>query len=125
MPQKRILVVDDDCMILALVEDLLLDLDHVPLLASNGVEVRALIAEHGPPDAMIVDYDIGGVAGTDLYVTITETLGFRVPAVLFTGHGHVVRPLADAAGMGFLAKPASNDAIRAVIAEMLAQTVAA
>jgi two-component system, response regulator PdtaR len=91
----KILVADDDRLILAMLRDLLEELGHTVVEASNGVEAVEL-ARREQPDLAIVDFLMPRLNGIDALREI-RAAGPRVPGVLLSAiSDHTVRALPGA-----------------------------
>lgn len=63
---KKILVVDDDPSVLALVSEIISNMGHLPLLARNSLEALGLFDIHSPVDAVVTDIRMEGMDGIEL-----------------------------------------------------------
>lgn len=82
----KILVVDDDADIRALVETRLRRLGHRVVSAGSGEEALGLIAEKGSPELVVLDVLMPGMSGLELLGTIREDPDLsRVPAIFLSG----------------------------------------
>jgi DNA-binding response OmpR family regulator len=81
---KRIFVVEDEGMILALIEDLLQDLGCVIAASAATLDDALAKAEHVDADAAILDVNLAGHASTDV-AAVLERRG--VPFLFATGYG--------------------------------------
>jgi len=105
--ERRILVVDDDPMMLRLLTKHLRGANFEVLTADNGAEAMHLMMAEGPP-LVISDWSMPGMSGLDLCKAIrkTEGIGF-VYLIILTAHAEkerVVEAL-NAGANDFLAKP--------------------
>jgi signal transduction histidine kinase len=104
----RIMVVDDEPDVRAIVRDLLELEGHDVVIASNGEEALSLAAEQ-PPDVLLTDVVMPGMRGPDLARRLAE----RHPSMrVVLMSSHVDDELAgthDLAGATFLAKPFSGE----------------
>jgi len=119
----RILVVDDEDLILKALRRVLEDDGHDVVTASDGEEAWAHVAA-GSVDLVITDMFMPGVDGIELLTRMLDLeSGPRVIAM--SGGGRVVRntdALTDAAVMGadqILEKPFTPDAVRTAVAMAL------
>ncbi|MCA2216582.1 response regulator transcription factor [Jidongwangia harbinensis] len=79
----RLLVVDDERDIRDLVVKRLERDGHQVLAAGGGPEALVVVAEHGLPDAVILDIDMPGMDGFDVLDRLRE-LGPDMPALFLT-----------------------------------------
>jgi CheY-like chemotaxis protein len=78
----KVLIADDDQTIRALLRDMLADMGHVVVAATNGAEaVDLACSEH--PDAVILDFLMPKLSGLDALKAMRER-GLLMPAVLLT-----------------------------------------
>jgi two-component system, response regulator PdtaR len=78
----KVLIADDDQTIRALLRDMLADMGHVVVAASNGAEaVDLAVSEH--PDAVILDFLMPKLSGLDALQAMRDR-GLRMPAVILT-----------------------------------------
>jgi DNA-binding NtrC family response regulator len=116
----RILVIDDDEYIRAAVRDVLSDVGHVVLVASNGREGLARYRDHHP-DLVITDIFMPERNGLDVILELPP----HVKIIAMSGGGQLDRGnhLDDAIHFGAcrgLAKPFTVDALMGAVDETLA-----
>jgi len=114
MPKKnvsKVLVVDDDPLILDLVKELLSSSEYQPILASSGVEALEIAKKHTSIDLLLTDIMMPGITGIDLakqfstlypHVKILFMSGFTLPSSLYSIAGK---------GVAFLQKPFRTDTL--------------
>ncbi|GEO82929.1 PAS domain-containing hybrid sensor histidine kinase/response regulator [Pararhodospirillum oryzae] len=120
-----VMVIDDDP---AILDGLTLVLEgwDCDVLAFEDIRgLREGLASGGllaPPDVIIADYRLDGAeTGVEAVALIREAVGEPVPAVLLTGDTAPQRLReADASGLPVLHKPVKPDALRAVLADLVA-----
>ncbi len=78
----KILIADDDRLVRTMLSDLLSDLGHIVVEATNGQEAVALCAREAP-DVLVLDFLMPKLSGLDALRAIRET-GAHTPAVLLT-----------------------------------------
>jgi two-component system, response regulator PdtaR len=78
----KVLIADDDQTIRALLSDMLEDLGHVVVAATNGAEAVDLCARE-EPDLVILDFLMPKLSGLDALKAMRER-GLSMPAVLLT-----------------------------------------
>jgi signal transduction histidine kinase len=111
LPPRRILVVDDDPLVLASVADMLLDLGHAVTAASSGADALARLEAGLSVDIVLSDLAMPGMTGIEL----AECLRRRDPGtrvLLMTGFGDV------AGRFPRLAKPFTESALVRALAEL-------
>jgi two-component system, sensor histidine kinase and response regulator len=110
---KRVLVVDDNANVRAILCDLLQVL-HFQAEASNGgaralAEIRLAIDRGAPYDAILLDWQMPGIDGVETarLIQADELLRPKPRIVLMTAHGRedVLEAAKDVALSGFLLKP--------------------
>lgn len=114
----RILVVDDEDVLLDMIASLLEELGYHPLKATNGRQALVrLAAEPEPPALIITDVMMPQMGGAELVRAIRADVRLRaVPVILMSAAGRLRDShLAD----GFLHKPFDLD----TLAEMVARFV--
>lgn len=84
-PHVRILIVDDDQMIRAILARLFLQEGYQPLEATNGDSALAMIREHAPEVALL-DVRMPGPSGMEVLREAKKLAG-DLPVVMMTGHG--------------------------------------
>ncbi len=80
--QVKVLIADDDRLVRTMLSDLLSDLGHAVVAATNGLEAVSLCA-HEAPDLLILDFLMPKLSGLDALHAIRKS-GVRTPAVLLT-----------------------------------------
>jgi signal transduction histidine kinase/ligand-binding sensor domain-containing protein/CheY-like chemotaxis protein len=113
----RLLLVEDDATVAAVVQGLLLAQGHAVVHAPHGL--AALTALAGDRfDLALLDLDLPGLSGCDL-ARMIRTQGHDLPLLALTARTDpVAEPQARAAGMsGFLRKPVTGRALAAAVAE--------
>ena len=78
----KVLIADDDRLVRTMVTDLLADLGHAVVEATNGAEAVALCAREAP-DLLILDLLMPKLSGLDALHAL-RAQGVRAPAVLLT-----------------------------------------
>jgi CheY-like chemotaxis protein len=78
----KVLIADDDRLVRTMVSDLLVDLGHAVVAASNGAEAVDLGARE-TPDVLILDFLMPKMSGLDALHAL-RARGVRAPAVLLT-----------------------------------------
>jgi two-component system, response regulator PdtaR len=112
----KVLVADDDRLVRAMVADLLADLGHSVVAASDGAEAVDL-ARREAPDVLVLDFLMPRLSGLDALATLRGE-GIDTPAVLLTAiSGGTVRGVngADAA-QAVLPKPVTRRGLERALA---------
>ncbi len=78
----KVLIADDDRLVRAMVGDLLAELGHGVVSATNGVEAVELCAREAP-DLLILDFLMPKLSGLDALAALRGR-GVRAPAILLT-----------------------------------------
>ena len=78
----KVLIADDDQTIRALLFDMLVELGHAVVAATNGAEAVELCARE-QPDLVFLDFLMPKLSGLDALKAMRER-GLRMPAVLLT-----------------------------------------
>jgi two-component system, response regulator PdtaR len=111
----KVLIADDDQTIRALLTDMLVDLGHEVVAASNGAEAVELCARE-QPDVVILDFLMPKLSGLDALKAMREG-GFARPAVLLTAiSDSSMRELDGFEADAVLAKPFKKRTIEKALA---------
>lgn len=78
----KVLIADDDRLVRAMVSDLLSELGHAVVEASNGTEAVA-VCEREQPDLLVLDLLMPKLSGLDALQAL-RARGVKAPAVLLT-----------------------------------------
>jgi signal transduction histidine kinase/ligand-binding sensor domain-containing protein/ActR/RegA family two-component response regulator len=118
----RLLLVEDDTIVAAVISGLLERQGHRVSHVGNGLAALAELAQGGF-DAVLLDLDLPGVDGFQIARLIRqrEPAGQRMPVVAVTARsGSEDEMAARAAGMdGFLRKPLSGEQLAAMLAQVV------
>jgi CheY-like chemotaxis protein len=118
---SKLLVVDDDPDILALVQLRLQRAGHRVIGASSGAEALAIVAERGVPDLAVLDVSMPGMSGLELLSTLREQQSKDLPAVFLSAR---VQPedieRGRALGASYLTKPFIASALLNAVERALA-----
>jgi CheY-like chemotaxis protein len=118
----RLLLVEDDTIIAAVISGLLQQQGHSVFHVANGLAALAELA-HASFDAVLLDLDLPGVDGFQIARLIRqrEHDGQRLPIVAVTARsGSEDEARAQAAGMdGFLRKPLSGEQLAEALAKVV------
>jgi signal transduction histidine kinase len=109
----RVLVVDDDALVMTGAAALIEDLGHTTVEASSGVEALALLASGVEVDVVITDHAMPAMTGLQLAARIGDQYP-GLPVILATGYAELPK---DPAILGLLklSKPCSQQEIAAAI----------
>jgi CheY-like chemotaxis protein len=113
---KRVLVVDDERLIALYDQDLLEGWGCTVLGPASSVAEALELLEADPPDAAVLDFDLGGESSEPIAEALRKV---NRPFVVTTGYErHHLGPCT--AGARMLGKPVDAEALRSALTEMLA-----
>uniref|UniRef100_UPI003F8D084F MHYT domain-containing protein n=1 Tax=Ancylobacter mangrovi TaxID=2972472 RepID=UPI003F8D084F len=115
----RILVVDDDPLVLSATAAMLEDLGYGVCEASSGPEALVILDREGPFDAVLTDQAMPGMTGVQLAAAIRERQP-ELPIVLGTGYAEL--PADAGTGMLRLGKPFGREALHRAISTAMRRT---
>ena len=119
-PPTRILLVDDDPLIVRSTADMLQDLGHTVLEADSAAAALSIL-EHDPTiGLMITDYAMPGTTGLQL-VRAARVLAAHLPVILATGFADLPEG-AIPPDLPRLAKPYSQNQLASLIARLTARS---
>jgi two-component system, cell cycle response regulator CpdR len=110
MMGRRVLVVDDDLLVLEVVAFMLEELGCEPLRARSGTEALGTIANDQTIDVLITDINMPGLDGSTL-ATWARSIRPELPIILITGDVTASR------GFPLLRKPFTPPDLERVMAE--------
>jgi signal transduction histidine kinase len=103
---RRILIVDDDQLVMTGIAAMIEDLGHTPIEAHSGAEALAKLASDLNVDVVITDHAMPAMTGLQLAKSIQESYS-GIPIILATGYAEL--PIDPASlGMIRLAKPCNQ-----------------
>ena len=108
----RVLVVDDDALVMTGASALIEDLGHTTIEASSGFEALALLASGLEVDVVITDHAMPAMTGMQLAARIGDQYP-GLPVILATGYAEL--PKDPVPGLLKLSKPCSQQEIAAAI----------
>ena len=117
-PPSRILVVDDDPLIIRSTADMLEDLGHSVLEADCGAKALAILAGGAPVDLLVTDYAMPGMTGLEVAVA-AQRLRPGLQVVLASGFVDLASGVAPS-DLPRLTKPYRQEELATVIDRMLA-----
>jgi CheY-like chemotaxis protein len=114
----RVIVIDDEDVLLEMMATLIEEAGHYAMTASSGKEALALLrAEDEPPALIILDVMMPQLNGAELTQVIKNNPQFcDIPVVLMSAAG---RPPDGHAADAFLNKPFDVDVLEALIEDIL------
>lgn len=114
----KVLLVDDDQLILATLSRGLAAGGFTTVVAANGAEALRKCIED-PPSVAIIDYDMPGMTGLDVLRTLQASAAFPVMLLSAYGDDTIVKEAVELGAMAYLVKPVDPSklvpTIRAVI----------
>jgi signal transduction histidine kinase len=114
----RVLVVDDDPIVLAGTAAMLEDLGHVATEASSGESALRLLLSAAGFDLVITDHAMPGMTGTELAARIRGSWP-KLPVVIATGYAEL--PSDGDPGLPRLLKPYRQQELAALVARLVGQ----
>ena len=110
---KRILVVDDDPLILESTSGMLESLEHTATTAASGEEALALIEQGFRPDLVLLDVHMPGIGGLETLVQLRQR-DATLPILLTTAYpSETLQELVkEQPGVHLLMKPCDAEALR-------------
>jgi signal transduction histidine kinase/ActR/RegA family two-component response regulator len=123
LPQNmRVLVMDDDPMIVAALTRDLADRGCEPKGATSTVEAEEILSRGFKADALIVDFDLGGKETGLAFLGRMERKYFRkIPGLILTGGTDATTLAAmTTSGVPWLTKPADPDVLASALAGIVA-----
>jgi CheY-like chemotaxis protein len=120
---EKVLVIDDDPMVLDVATEVLLSRGHSVLPANSGPEGLRLARLHAP-HLILVDQRMPGMDGLTVVARLKEDPVLRkIPVIAFTsGTSLDAERLVKAGCLGYIPKPFEIAAFARVVAEFLAAT---
>jgi signal transduction histidine kinase len=115
----RVLVVDDDPIVLAGTAAMLEDLGHVATEASSGESALRLLLSAAGFDLVITDHAMPGMTGTELAARIRGSWP-KLPVVIATGYAEL--PGDGDPGLPRLSKPYRQQELAALVARLVGPT---
>jgi signal transduction histidine kinase len=112
----RILLVDDDALVMSASIAMLEELGHRVLSAPSATRALELIKRQVPVDLVITDHAMPGMSGTELAAEL-RSLRPGLPVLLATGYADL--PGVSATSLPRLEKPFRLDKLAATIAQMM------
>jgi CheY-like chemotaxis protein len=117
---RYILVLDDEPLVREIICEFLESDGYGTAPAATAGEAMAALNERGMPGLMILDYNLAGIDGINVYHKLTAAAGRAVPAVLMTGMlSDRIAAEASGLGMTILNKPVKLDYLVEIVGRML------
>jgi signal transduction histidine kinase/ActR/RegA family two-component response regulator len=119
-PRCRVLLVDDDPLVMSSTMAMLEDLGHKVEQATSAIAALTMLRSGTSVDLVITDHAMPGLTGTELARLIRQTWP-SLPIVLVTGYPEL--PAGEGQGMPWLTKPYQREDLSARIAAALGHDV--
>lgn len=110
---SRVLLIDDDPVVLSGLATLLRNAGHAVTEAESGSAGLASFREN-PADIVLTDFTMPGLTGWDVARTV-KAINPRVPVVYVTGAAHAIAPHQRAAVEAIIEKPCGSKVLDTVI----------
>ena len=118
----KVLIVDDDFEIVALLIEILKKEGHTVDSACEPIEGMSKAREF-KPDLIVLDYHMPGSTGAHLFESLRRNQASRLTPILFmsgeASPDQILREISDTECSQFLAKPVHLDDFRRAVAELL------
>lgn len=118
--RRHVLVVDDDSSMLRMIKDILGD--HYDVAAAISGKVALKFLESRRTDIILLDYEMPGQSGAEVYEKILQNPALRhIPVVFLTGVSDRERISAVLAmrPRGYLLKPIDSERLKKTVAEIV------
>jgi CheY-like chemotaxis protein len=113
----KVLIVDDDHLVMTGISAMIEDLGHTPIEAHSGAEALAKLAADVEVDVVITDHAMPAMTGLQLAKSIQETYS-EIPIILATGYAELPADV-NSLGVIRLAKPCNQYEIALAIQSAL------
>lgn len=114
---KRILIIDDDPIVLKYLENLFGDNGYETFTAANGIEGREMV-DHCKPNLITLDLQMPEQWGPRFYRDLTKTKAYRdIPIIVISGLSGSKYSLPKAAG--YLSKPFDAEELLKMVREQI------
>ncbi|HMO02829.1 MAG TPA: UDP-3-O-acyl-N-acetylglucosamine deacetylase [Oligoflexia bacterium] len=120
LPEKTILVVDDDPAVLKSVAGVLSDVGYRSLTADNGLEALEIISKN-PPHVALIDIWMPGLDGLQTLEKVQENFP-NVKTIVMSGHANIAAAVKATrlGALNFIEKPFDRDLLLKVIGNCFA-----
>jgi CheY-like chemotaxis protein len=112
----RVLVVDDDPLVVASTAAMLEDVGHVVIEALSGTRALELLRQDASVDVVVTDHAMPGMTGAELARQISQNWP-QLPVILATGYAEL--PNGENPGLPRLSKPYRQEELSALIAKVV------
>ncbi len=122
-PKKRILIVDDEPNVRLMLETALVSVGYAVTAASDGQGALDMLSQRGSDhDLVLLDLLMPRMDGMELLRQL-RSRGIGIPVVILTAHGSIPEAVAamKLGAIDFLTKPIPPDALRRIVAEVIAR----
>ena len=108
---KKVLVVDDDPVVIRLVKEILKNLGYQVETAKDGIDAMVLVKQERP-DLIVLDIMMPELNGYDVLRTLKFTDEFKdIPVLLLTSREQELdRRIGEMMGIDYLQKPVNREA---------------
>jgi DNA-binding response OmpR family regulator len=113
----RILIVDDEAHITAILAEVLIDEGYQVSVACDGNRTLAEIREH-PPALVFLDNMLPGISGQDIVRSLRAEGLDRLPIIMMSA-ASAAEPLLQAGATDFIPKPFDLDAVLTCVSHYL------
>ena len=119
LPRKKILMVDDETDMVAIIMDVLTDKGYQAFGATNGAD-GIIINKKENPDLILLDLRLNGMDGIETLRQIRKT-DDKVKVIILSGYGNpdIAKEMADLDVSQCLSKPIENDQLLLAISDVL------
>ena len=112
----KILAIDDDPSMLALLKRQLENAGYVVLLAEDGI-VGGHLALNASPDLILLDVEMPYLNGYDLFEALrVDSVTRHIPVIFLTANKHVEERTRSLGAEAYLRKPLNTDRLLEVVA---------
>jgi DNA-binding response OmpR family regulator len=120
MPIGRVLVVDDETQVAAMLRDTLMDTGYLVKTAVSGLEALGLMPVF-QPDVVLLDVMMPGMSGVDVLAQLQREHP-RVPVVMVTANQdeHAARRMLAAGAFDYVPKPCPLDVLERIVGAAVA-----
>ena len=124
MAKRRILIVDDSELVLAMAKDALEEAGYEVFTATNGIEANSYIFSIHKPDLIILDVMLPMLDGNKKAKLLREKdFSREIPIILLSSKGEdeLQRLTIEAGADGFIRKPFTNESVIASVRKFLGE----